>query len=454
MTEQSFKNMKRRKIKAMSQEKQAQLSLTTAAPAAPATTAPAAVQTPDTTAPADTKVEAKLEKVDDEAPADDLLVKILSTRRAHGTDGDRNFRLWLFNYLSNTLKVRPQIKVEGNILVELDPKSTVLFSCHVDTVHRNDESGPQQLAFDPAFRHLFLADKKTSSCLGGDDGVGVYIMLKMIEAGVKGRYMFHTGEERGGIGSNAFVRTNKDFCEQLELVVAFDRAVRSQTNPEVILSQGGKRCASDDFGNALCEQLNKHGDFDLPYVISHKGSFTDSKVYADDVPECVNVACFYERQHTCEEYVDVNGVEKLVAAACKVEWDMLPIRRNPHEKKFAAPNFGGSAYKGNGFNGDGFGFGGMDGIDDDEYPGFGRIKKPNGISSVPRPPAAKPAAKPAPAAVKLDIMDTFDNMTREELEAMAFDDPDSTLLALLDLIVRCKGLEAENKSMRKMIGIL
>jgi hypothetical protein len=391
----------------------------------------------------DKAVEAKLSNVPEEYTTDPLLLKILSTRRSHGSEGDKAFRLWLFNYLNSTLKAKPQIKIEGNIYVETDAKSTVLFSCHVDTVHRSDENGIQQLAFDPAFGHLFLADKKTSSCLGGDDGVGVYIMLKMIEAGVKGRYMFHTGEERSGIGSNAFVRANKQFCEQLEVVVAFDRAVRSQENPEVILTQGGKRCASDEFGKALCEQLNRHGNFDFPYVISHKGSFTDSKVYADDVPECVNVACFYERQHTCEEYVDVVGVDKLVAAACKVEWHMLPIVRD-NRVSAKIPT-----YSGNGFGGF---HGGMSRDFDDDYHEFAGFKngKP---ASFGKPKSNKISQIKIPPVMATDAESSLAKMSREEIEAMAYDDPDSTLQALLELIVKCASLTAENNSLRVLAGI-
>ena len=434
MTEQKHKPSK------LNKRKSTQMSLIPKQPEAqqPATTTAVAE------ASTEKAVEAKLSNVPEEYVTDPLLLKILSTRRCHGSEGDKAFRLWLFNYLNSTLKAKPQIKIEGNIYVETDAKSTVLFSCHVDTVHRHDENGPQQLAFDPAFGHLFLADKKTSSCLGGDDGVGVYIMLKMIEAGVKGRYMFHTGEERGGIGSNAFVRSNKQFCEQLEVVVAFDRAVRSQENPEVILTQGGKRCASDEFGKALCEQLNRHGDFDFPYVISHKGSFTDSKVYADDVPECVNVACFYERQHTCEEYVDVIGVDKLVAAACKVEWHMLPIVRD-NRLSAKLPTYNGAGH--GGFHG------GMFPEDDDyhEFAGFKNGKpaafgkpKAEKISQIKMPPLAK---LPTDAASSLAMM------SKEEIEAMAYDDPDAMLAALLELTIKCASLTAENTALRVLVGM-
>lgn len=428
MTEQTFNTMKRKKVKAMSQ------SITAAQRPTLGLNKPLFPATPKQDETKKSEVtEVKISKIPEELQADPLLVKILSTCRAHGSTGDQEFRLWLFNYINSTLKLKPIIKVEGNIYVETDPKSTVLFSCHVDTVHRNDEKGPQQLAFDPAFGHLFLADKKVNSCLGGDDGVGVYIMLKMLAAGVKGKYMFHTGEERGGIGSNAFVRANQAFCEDLELVVAFDRAVRSGENPEVIATQGGKSCASVEFSKALCDQLNTHGDFDLPYIVSHKGSFTDSKVYSSIVPECVNVGCFYERQHTSEEYVDIVGVEKLVAAAIKTTWSMLPIIRKiqpdkPTPYSGAYANFGG----------------GMD---------FGRDTSDSLWGDMPsKANALKAAPKAKPEMPQLSMLDELKIMSKSDLEVMLLDDPDAAVEIIVELMLENAGLRGQYDALRNLVG--
>lgn len=263
-----------------------------------------------------------------ELKAPDLLLRILSTKRAHESTGDTNFRIWLFNYIKN-LGATPVIKQAGCILVELDPKSTVLFSCHVDTVHNTAESNspePQALALDPVFGHLFLLDKAKASCLGGDDGVGIFIMLEMIKAKKPGKYVFHTGEERGGIGAKAFTAGNKLLMESIEQVVAFDRPVRVDRAPEVIITQGGKPCASVEYGEALAAALNVY-KFSEDYAISTNGVYTDSKEYANDVPECVNLGCFYNQQHTPNEYVDIIGLERLVKAAIGIDWTKLPIRR-------------------------------------------------------------------------------------------------------------------------------
>lgn len=370
----------------------------------------------------------------EEATADPLLVQILSTRRAHSSAGDINFRLWLFNYIKSKLNLAPTIEVEGNILVQTDPKSTVLFSCHVDTVHSSAESNgqSQQLAFDPAFGHLFLADKKASGCLGGDDGCGVYILLKMLEAGVKGKFIFHTGEERGGIGSNAFVKARKQFCEDVEMVVAFDRAVKSGENPEVILTQGGNACASLEFGKALCAELNKV-EFEYPYVISHGGSFTDSKVYRYLVPECVNIGCFYESQHGPNEYVDVNGLELLVKAACQVNWGNLPIIRNP--AKVETPTFGKGTHVGKG------GYGGYD-----DFDMFDWSKSKQGQSKLP---PFKPQI-PEPTMTLLQELDTF---RYEDFMVFVTDEPEDAVNALMELMLKLRGVEAELASAKTMLGL-
>lgn len=365
---------------------------------------------------------------------DPLLTRILRTRRRHGSQGDMQFRTWLFNYIRKQLKLLPTVKEEGCIYVTTDAKSTVLFSCHVDSVHSREESdkGDQNLAFDPVFGHLFLAEKSQSSCLGGDDGVGVYILLKMLEKGVAGHYMFHTGEEVGGIGSAAFVRNNRKILDDIEAVVAFDRKCIDGEDNEVIITQGGASCASETFGLALAKSLsNQKWGFNDKWVTSHKGSFTDSKNYAQQVPECVNVGCFYDRQHSNNETVNVYELDKLVKAVVEVEWKMLPIVRKPTV-------YGGS---GGGYNGQtGFGR---------EMFDFEPPKKPKAqITSGKRLP-------PKPVDVDLqsevELIDTYRMKDIEELVEALDERKTTQLLALLAIELR--KTRAENDLMRTLLEL-
>lgn len=273
--------------------------------------------------------EVKAEVIKESTP-NAQLVSILRTKRAHGSAGDTNFRLWLAAELTK-LGHKPTFLAEGCMLVRTDVKSDTLFSCHVDTVHSNTESDGsfQNLMYDATFNQIFLAKESKSGCLGADDGAGIYIMLRMIAAKVPGSYIFHTGEERGGIGSNAVRQKHKELLEDFNRAIAFDRKCAVGDAPEVIVTQGGTSCASIDMGKALVEELNKFQGFAQPWVVSHGGTFTDTKNYCGIIPECLNVSCFYEQAHSPAESLDVASLELLVEACCKIKWDEFKTHRKP-----------------------------------------------------------------------------------------------------------------------------
>lgn len=263
---------------------------------------------------------------------------ILTTRRSHGSAGELAFLSSLHERIK-TLGFSPRVMAEGCVVVEVGEKSKTLFSCHTDTVHSLLESNGQKqtLVFDENMGHIFLEDK-TAGCLGADDGAGIYILLTMIEAKVAGTYIFHRGEEKGGIGSRAMVAKHPEWAEEFDRCIAFDR----QDNFEVICTQGGHPCASVTFGKALSAALNA-ADTTFSYEVSHKGSFTDSKVYNYLIPECVNVGVGYQHQHSNAEYLDWAHLQALTAACLKIDWEALPTDRicplEPVAKQQSFDNF-------------------------------------------------------------------------------------------------------------------
>ena len=58
----------------------------------------------------------------------------------------------------------------------------ILFTSHTDTVHHFD--GKQEVAYDEEMGIIMLADTNNGSCLGADDGAGVWLMLEMLQAAV------------------------------------------------------------------------------------------------------------------------------------------------------------------------------------------------------------------------------------------------------------------------------
>lgn len=352
----------------------------------------------------------------------ELLVSILRTKRAHMSKGDFNFRAWLTSQLQR-MGFPPVILTEGCLFVRTDVKSDTLFSCHIDTCHNQAESDDltgQDLAYDPAFGDILLPHGTKSACLGADDGAGIYVMLRMIEAKVPGSYLFHTGEERGGIGAYAMLRSSATILDEFSRAIAFDRAVQRGENPEVIHTQGGRACASIAAAEALCGALNKTtAIFEKPFVPSAKGSFTDTKVYAGVIPECFNVGVFYASQHTPREWLNVAGLEQLVKACLEVKWDELPVVRKPAPELPAAP------------------------------------KSPMGFQGWE--PPAKPKKKKGQAQVQaplhLSFASEIEGMTLKEIEQIAYEEPDMVAKMVVFLRAKLAGAEAENDSYRFLLEV-
>ena len=274
---------------------------------------------------------------------DQTLVTILSWKRKHGSPTEMLFLAWLRDQITSRGGV-PRVHTEGNVSVTIMPPkgaaTDTLFSCHVDTCHRSvipvgpgaanhvsrHANDKQVVMYDPNYGHLFLAedDQTWDNVLGADDGAGVWLLLEMIQAKVPGTYLFHRGEECGFIGANAMLTREKDFLKQFSLAVAFDRPFVSQ----VITSQGGDRCCSDKFANALAQRLNDSG-VGLSMVKYDRGGVTDTKVYRGVIAECANVAVGYKLQHSPKEELDYGYLLRLRDAVIKMDWASLPIDRDP-----------------------------------------------------------------------------------------------------------------------------
>jgi hypothetical protein len=342
---------------------------------------------------ADVKVETRLEvtfpktrpRLKDSSYIHPDLLTILCWPRCHDSEGEKRFGDWLLTKL-NKMKVKPVLRAQNCITVEVG-KGTTLFSCHIDTCHNEEEKESYQLLYDANKEELFLdetkevkdkkkngsqttgfttsgsdpgwswknrARGKVASCLGADDGAGVWMLLQMIEAKIPGAYIFHRGEERGGIGANAMLSKDREWLKKYKSAVAFDRA----GDADVVTTQGGTKCCSNEYAEALCKALTSP-EMAIKYETSTGGTFTDTKVYIGVIPECVNISVGYKRQHGPDESLDYGHLYALLDIVKHVKWDELPIRRDPN----SAPTYTGSTRYGSGSRG---GYGGYYGYQGNE----------------------------------------------------------------------------------------
>jgi hypothetical protein len=197
----------------------------------------------------------------------------------------------------------------------------MLWSCHTDTVHHKD--GRQTVAIKKDIAQL--AKGKRGQCLGADDGAGVWLACEMVRAGVPGHYVFHAGEEHGGLGS-AWLRDNVPILlREMSYAVALDR----KGTGSVITHQGVRTC-SDAFGDAMVAKLGKGWRRD------DTGTFTDTAHYTDLIGECSNISVGYEGAHSHTETLDLRFIAGLRDVLCAFDPTGLPTVRQPGEDEEAS----------------------------------------------------------------------------------------------------------------------
>jgi hypothetical protein len=181
--------------------------------------------------------------------------------------------------------------------------SKILWSCHIDTVHslEFDNAKSQKIIFD--VDDTMLAMSGGQYPLGADNGAGMWLLLEMIAEGVPGTYIFHRGEERGGIGSDGMATHWADMIKMHTHAIAFDR--RGFT--DVITHQWGGRCCSERFANQMSAILG------MGYEPDDGGSFTDTANYTHLIPECTNISVGYHDEHSQNESLDLTHLVELRA---------------------------------------------------------------------------------------------------------------------------------------------
>ena len=211
-------------------------------------------------------------------------------------------------------------------------ESDTIFTCHIDTVHHEAEQ--QKIIYAEDMGIVYKDDKQP---LGADDASGMFIMMNMVKHKVPGLYLFHVGEECGGIGSDAFALSYEDILKAYNKVISFDR----KGQKDIITHQAGGRCCSDVFAKALSRLLSCSEDTFRP---DDTGLFTDSANYTHLISECTNVSVGYEAEHTHAEMQDVNFLMRLIDKCIVVDWDSLPVERDPTVQEFGWGGYGSTEY--------------------------------------------------------------------------------------------------------------
>jgi len=227
----------------------------------------------------------------------------------------------------------------GNRYIKIGDSTSCMFTSHLDTA-TSQRADVVHVIKDG----ICKTDGKT--ILGADDKAGVTIMLWMIKHGVPGLYYFFLGEEVGCVGSKALANKIMDNrIEGITKVISFDR----RGTDSVITFQASSRCCSDAFGRALAEQLNKKEGF--KYTTDPSGVWTDSAQFTKIYPECTNISVGYRSEHTWSESQDLNHLVRLAEACLDVDWESLPVERDPSVVEYSSwGGYYGGGYRSGGYS--------------------------------------------------------------------------------------------------------
>lgn len=329
---------------------------------------------------------APLRKAGQPTGEEQRIAEMLSYRRAHDSEGEAEF---IKRFI---LPLRPTALCDEDSVVHAlhlripnadGSPSDRAFCAHTDSVHnRQITTARQAVGFDTLRREFFVSDEKQRDCLGADDAAGCYVLIRLIEAGVPGMYVFFRGEERGGIGSSFTVSQAPELFEGVKHAIQFDRRGTSSIITEMMR---GRTC-SDQFAKALGAALC------IGHKIDPTGSFTDTANLAEIVPECTNVSVGYEHEHSAQETLDARYLLALVDHCIDAFSDsglQLPVERMPGEYEDAR-----------------------------SFRGYGSYERDWWVDDNPR------------AGVSCDVS-TLAEMTRKEIHAMAVD---MTFNELVDLL--------------------
>jgi hypothetical protein len=265
--------------------------------------------------------------------------------------GSETEQLFIDRYLTPLGFKRDPFK---NLVVTVGEGSRILWSSHVDTVHRSE--GRQTVHYDGEFLELSKRSKKRgANCLGADDTAGIWIMTEMVKAGVPGTYIIHHAEESGCVGSTDLAIGDPEFLKKFDFAIAFDR----RGYDSIVTHQVGGRTCSDEFAQSFADILDAFHGSATGYKADDGGVYTDTNEYAHLIPECTNISVGYFSQHSKDERQNVGHLIWLKHAMVNCDWTQLTKHRNPEKKQ--------SRFWGSNYGGRDFGYGGWDRLDDYEY---------------------------------------------------------------------------------------
>lgn len=238
------------------------------------------------------------------------LLKLYSFESVHESDDEKALADWLDNWLTEHKIPHQRL---GNNLYSFDYPDTPTLSAHIDQVKTNGKAIHFYLTPD---NHIIGYNKDWQrTSLGGDDKNGVWIILKMLEKGLRFNFILSEGEERGCIGINKIDLTPLKEIDSYCIVL--DRRGKSD-----ILKSGGGSTFCSTLAQSLCNFLGNE------YYSVTTGSISDT-CRISEFCESVNMSVAYEAPHTANEHTDWTRLQEILSDVETIVQDFVHFPTPP-----------------------------------------------------------------------------------------------------------------------------
>ena len=208
------------------------------------------------------------------------------------------------------LKMKGSLKIEndthGNIYVTKGKGKPSLYPCivsHLDQVHKYAENktifqnGDYLLAFD--------GPRQVGT--GGDDLVGVFMCLQLLEDYNFIKVVFFVAEEVGCIGSGA---CDLSFFDDCMFIGQADR----KNNSDFINYSNGVQLFGEEFSTFVAPVLKDYNYKECIGIATDAGCLSKRNVGI----ACFNISCGYYNPHTSTEYVSIKDVTNCYNVICDI----------------------------------------------------------------------------------------------------------------------------------------
>ena len=174
---------------------------------------------------------------------------------------------------------------KNKYLIAISDNSQIGVVAHCDTVFPSQPSRAE-IYYDTHKNVIWSPDG-----LGADDRAGVFIILKLLQKGLKPTIILTTGEETGGIGAQEIIKDFPNNDLKLKFLIQLDR-------------RGSNDCVFYNCGNAdFIKRIETYG------FIEKYGTFTDISFLAPawDIA-AVNLSVGYVDEHSYQERLFISDL--------------------------------------------------------------------------------------------------------------------------------------------------